>query len=114
MMEKPSLLSAPMATASASSAPPSTHRAERAGNQKNYDSNFTGGTKRGGAGHTGDDSPEWTAKGPVSNVARGLVSGGWSVVGGRAKDHTAASTSQMSRFETETFTQPHNLKVLMN
>ena len=34
------------------------------------------------------------------------------VVGGRAKDHTAASTSQMSRFETETLTRPHNLKAL--
>jgi hypothetical protein len=36
------------------------------------------------------------------------------VVGCRAKDHTAASTSQMSRFETETLTQPHNLKALMD
>ncbi len=34
------------------------------------------------------------------------------VVGGRARDHTAASTSQMGRFETETLTQPHNLKAL--
>ncbi len=36
------------------------------------------------------------------------------VVGGRATDHTAASTSQMSRFETQTLTQPHNLKALMD
>ncbi len=36
------------------------------------------------------------------------------VVGGRAKDHTAASTSQMGRFETEVLTQPSNLKELMS
>jgi len=36
------------------------------------------------------------------------------VVGGRAKDHNAASTSQMGRFETEILTQPNNLKVLMS
>ena len=36
------------------------------------------------------------------------------VVGGRATDHTAASTSQMSRFETQTLTQPHNLEALMD
>jgi hypothetical protein len=36
------------------------------------------------------------------------------VVGGRAAEHTAASTSQMSRFETEILTQPRNLKVLMS
>ena len=34
------------------------------------------------------------------------------VVGGRATEHTAASTSQMGRFETEVLTQPGNLKVL--
>jgi len=34
------------------------------------------------------------------------------VVGGRATDHTAASTSQMSRFETETLTRPPNLEAL--
>ena len=34
------------------------------------------------------------------------------VVGGRAKYHTAASTSQMSRFETQTLTRPLNLKAL--
>jgi hypothetical protein len=34
------------------------------------------------------------------------------VVGGRAKEHTAASTSQMGRFETDVLTQPGNLKVL--
>ncbi|MGH8399088.1 MAG: IS1380 family transposase [Gammaproteobacteria bacterium] len=34
------------------------------------------------------------------------------VVGGRATEHTAASTSQMGRFETEVLTQPHNLKAL--
>jgi hypothetical protein len=34
------------------------------------------------------------------------------VVGGRAKEHTAASTSQMGRFETDLLTQPGNLKVL--
>ena len=35
------------------------------------------------------------------------------VVGGRAKDATAASTSQMSRFETEVLTLPDNLQALM-
>jgi len=35
------------------------------------------------------------------------------VVGGRATEHTAASTSQMGRFETEVLTQPRNLNVLM-
>ena len=34
------------------------------------------------------------------------------VVGGRATEHTAASTSQMGRFETEVLTQPGNLAVL--
>ncbi|MGA3180015.1 MAG: IS1380 family transposase [Verrucomicrobiota bacterium] len=34
------------------------------------------------------------------------------VVGGRATEHTAASTSQMGRFETEVLTQPKNLKAL--
>ena len=34
------------------------------------------------------------------------------VVGGRATEHTAASTSQMGRFETEVLTQPSNLKAL--
>ena len=36
------------------------------------------------------------------------------VVGGRAKDKTAASVSQMGRFETEILTQPKNLKALIN
>ena len=36
------------------------------------------------------------------------------VVGGRAKERTAASTSQMGRFETEMLTQPGNLKVLID
>jgi len=36
------------------------------------------------------------------------------VVGGRATDKTAASTSQMGRFETELLTQPNNLKTLRN
>ena len=36
------------------------------------------------------------------------------VVGGRAKDKTAGSVSQMGRFETEILTQPQNLKVLMS
>ena len=35
------------------------------------------------------------------------------VVGGRAKDHTAASTSEVARFETETLSSPTNLKRLM-
>ncbi len=35
------------------------------------------------------------------------------VVGGRATDKKAASTSQMGRFETELLTQSNNLKVLM-
>jgi len=34
------------------------------------------------------------------------------LVGGRAKEHTAASTSQMGRFETEALTQQDNLKAL--
>ncbi len=34
------------------------------------------------------------------------------VVGGRAMDHSAASTSEMSRFETETLTSPNNLRIL--
>ena len=34
------------------------------------------------------------------------------VVGGRATEHTAASTSQMGRFETEVLTQPGNLAAL--
>jgi len=36
------------------------------------------------------------------------------VAGGRAIDHSAASTSQMGRFETEILTQPKNLEFLMN
>jgi hypothetical protein len=36
------------------------------------------------------------------------------VVGGRAKDRNAASTSQMSWFETEVLTQPKNLSALMD
>ena len=36
------------------------------------------------------------------------------VVGGRARDHRAASTSEMSRFETSVLTQPRNLDALMN
>ena len=36
------------------------------------------------------------------------------VVGGRAKDKTAASVSLMGRFETEILTQPKNLKALIN
>src|SRR5262249_15264924 len=36
------------------------------------------------------------------------------VVGGRAKDHTAASTIEMARFETETLSTKENLKHLMN
>ncbi len=34
------------------------------------------------------------------------------VVGGRASEHSAASTSQMGRFETEVLTQAHNLSKL--
>jgi len=34
------------------------------------------------------------------------------VVGGRAKNHNAASTSEMSRFETETLTSSNNLRIL--
>lgn len=34
------------------------------------------------------------------------------VVGGRASEHSAASTSQMARFETEVLTQPRNLAAL--
>ena len=36
------------------------------------------------------------------------------VVGGRAKERTAASTSLMSRFETEILTQPKNMELLKN
>jgi hypothetical protein len=36
------------------------------------------------------------------------------VVGGRAKDQTAASTSEMARFETETLSSKENLKHLMD
>src|SRR5512135_3763734 len=36
------------------------------------------------------------------------------VVNGRAKDHTAASTSELARFETETLSSPTNLKRLMD
>ena len=36
------------------------------------------------------------------------------VVGGRAKDQTAASTSEMARFETETLSTQENLKDLMD
>jgi hypothetical protein len=36
------------------------------------------------------------------------------VVGGRAAERTAASTSEMGRFETEVLTQPRNLAVLTN
>jgi hypothetical protein len=36
------------------------------------------------------------------------------VVGGRAKDHTAASASEMARFETETLSTKENLKHLMD
>ncbi len=35
------------------------------------------------------------------------------VVGGRAVDRTAASTSQVGRFETEVLTHPDNLAALM-
>ena len=36
------------------------------------------------------------------------------VVGGRAKDQTAASTSEMARFETETLSTKENLKYLVD
>src|SRR5262249_21340917 len=36
------------------------------------------------------------------------------VVGGRAKDQTAASTSEMARFETETLSTKENLKHLID
>src|SRR5215468_3756064 len=36
------------------------------------------------------------------------------IVGGRAKDNTAASTSEMARFETETLSTTDNLKHLMD
>jgi Transposase DDE domain group 1 len=36
------------------------------------------------------------------------------VVGGRAKDHTAASTSEIARFETEALSSPTNFKRLMD
>jgi hypothetical protein len=36
------------------------------------------------------------------------------VVGGRAKDHTAASTSEMGRFETETLSSTENLQHLID
>lgn len=36
------------------------------------------------------------------------------IVGGRAKDTQAASTSEMARFETETLSTQDNLKILMD
>src|SRR5215471_291987 len=36
------------------------------------------------------------------------------VLGGRAKDNQAASTSEMARFETETLSTKENLKLLMD
>ena len=36
------------------------------------------------------------------------------IVGGRAADHSAASTSEVGRFETDTLAQPGNLEALMN
>jgi Transposase DDE domain group 1 len=36
------------------------------------------------------------------------------VVGGRAKDHSAASTSEMARFETDTLSTKVNLRHLMD
>ncbi len=36
------------------------------------------------------------------------------VVDGRAQNHSAASTSEMSRFETQTLTSPENLHALLN
>jgi len=36
------------------------------------------------------------------------------IVGGRATERTAASTSLMGRFETEILTQPQNLELLLN
>src|SRR3954467_6700511 len=36
------------------------------------------------------------------------------VVGGRARHHTAASTSEIARFETEILSSPTNLKRLMD
>jgi hypothetical protein len=36
------------------------------------------------------------------------------IVGGRAKERAAASTSLMGRFETETLTQSKNLQLLMD
>ncbi len=36
------------------------------------------------------------------------------IVGGRATEHSAASTSQVGRFETEVLTQPSNLAALMD
>ena len=36
------------------------------------------------------------------------------VMGERAKDNSAASTSQMGRFETQILTQPNNLRILMS
>ena len=42
------------------------------------------------------------------------LSGHAAVVGGRAIDHAAASTSQVGRFETEILTLPENRTALMN
>ncbi len=36
------------------------------------------------------------------------------IVGGRAKEQTAASTSLMGRFETEILTKPENMDLLIN
>ena len=54
------------------------------------------------AGYEDTNDAEWLAVDPTMRQ----------VVGGRFTEHTAASTSQMGRFETEVLTQPGNLKAL--
>ena len=54
------------------------------------------------AGHEDTNDAEWLAVDPTMRH----------VVGGRATEHTAASTSEMGSIETEVVTQPRNLKAL--
>jgi hypothetical protein len=54
------------------------------------------------AGYEDTNDAEWLSVDPTMRQE----------VGGRATEHTAASTSQMARFETEVLTQPGNLKAL--
>lgn len=56
------------------------------------------------AGYEDTNDAEWLSVDPTMRH----------VVGERAKDKTAASVSQMVRFETEILTQPRNLEAMIN